>query len=571
MKENSLSLELAVEIAELGIFKVDLIKDQAVYSQPIMEWFGLNQQHLSLPEIFTNIYPKDQSLVTDTIQKSIASDGRHDLVYRIKDPKTGGLKYLRSRGQVLYAEEKPVAISGIVQDVTNQVNSKKTLEEREKTFRNLIKQAPVALAVFRGTDFIADIVNDAYLSIIGKAREEFIGKPLFESLPEIRNILEPVAREVVRTGKPFHAREFELKLHRNGKDEVCWFNFIWEPYYDDGKIDGFIVVANEVSDQVIARKKIEESEERFRSLIAAAPVAIGLFMGRDLIIENPNQAFIDIVGKGDSVIGKPLREAMPELITEGQPFLQILDDVFTTGKMYQTFGTQVKIVRNGVLNYDYYDITYTPLFNAEGEVHAILDIAIDVTQQVHDHQMIEESEERYRTLIEEASVATSLYMGRDLQIRYANDIMLGYWSKDKSVLGKPLSEAVQELKGQPFLKYLDKVYTTGETYEGIEEPAELWIDGIPQISFFSFTYKALRDNEGKVYGIHHIALDVTGEVLVKRALKESKDRSQAAVEAIEGILWTNNARGEMAGEQPGWAAMTGQTYRGVWLGKSSAS
>ncbi|CAN5479455.1 hypothetical protein BH23BAC1_BH23BAC1_23640 [soil metagenome] len=40
-----------------------------------MEWFGLNQQHLSLPEIFTNIYPKDQSLVNDTIQKSIARKG----------------------------------------------------------------------------------------------------------------------------------------------------------------------------------------------------------------------------------------------------------------------------------------------------------------------------------------------------------------------------------------------------------------------------------------------------------------------------------------------------------------
>ena len=43
-------------------------------------------------------------------------------------------------------------------------------------------------------------------------------------------------------------------------------------------------------------------------------------------------------------------------------------------------------------------------------------------------------------------------------------------------------------------------------------------------------------------------------------LRESEQRFRAAVEAIEGILWTNNAAGEMAGEQPAWAALTGQTY-----------
>ncbi len=345
---------------------------------------------------------------------------------------------------------------------------------------------------------------------------------------------------------------FRIFLDRNGKDEVCWLNAIWEPYYDDeGKIDGFMVVANEVTDQVLSRKKIEESEARFRSLVTSAPVAIGLFVGRDLIIENPNQSFIDIVGKGDSIIGKPLREAMPELIIENQPYLEILDEVYTTGKMYQTFGSLVKIVQNGVLKHNYYDFTYSPLFDAEGKVYAILDIAIDVTKQVHDRKKIEESEERYRTLIEEASVATALYMGQDLQIQYANDILLDYWGKDKSVLGKPLAEALPELKGQPFLNYLDKVYTTGETYKGIEEPGVLIKDGNLKTSYFSYTYKALRNQEGQIYGIHHIALDVTSEVLAKKALKESKERFQAAVAAIDGILWTNNAKGEMDGEQPG--------------------
>ena len=46
----------------------------------------------------------------------------------------------------------------------------------------------------------------------------------------------------------------------------------------------------------------------------------------------------------------------------------------------------------------------------------------------------------------------------------------------------------------------------------------------------------------------------------KERLRESEQRFCAAIEAVEGILWTNNAAGEMAGEQPGWASLTGQTY-----------
>lgn len=56
-----------------------------------------------------------------------------------------------------------------------------------------------------------------------------------------------------------------------------------------------------------------------------------------------------------------------------------------------------------------------------------------------------------------------------------------------------------------------------------------------------------------------------------RALLSSEKRFRNAVDAVRGILWTNTAEGRMAGDQPGWAALTGQTqaqYQGY--GWSSA-
>jgi PAS domain S-box-containing protein len=46
---------------------------------------------------------------------------------------------------------------------------------------------------------------------------------------------------------------------------------------------------------------------------------------------------------------------------------------------------------------------------------------------------------------------------------------------------------------------------------------------------------------------------------VQRDLQASEARFRAAVQAVRGVLWTNDATGRMVGEQPGWSAMTGQT------------
>jgi PAS domain S-box-containing protein len=66
-------------------------------------------------------------------------------------------------------------------------------------------------------------------------------------------------------------------------------------------------------------------------------------------------------------------------------------------------------------------------------------------------------------------------------------------------------------------------------------------------------------------------LDVTGRREAEAGLRESEARFRAAVDAVQGVLWTNNAQGEMVGEQPGWAALTGQTreeYQGVGWAKA---
>ncbi len=54
--------------------------------------------------------------------------------------------------------------------------------------------------------------------------------------------------------------------------------------------------------------------------------------------------------------------------------------------------------------------------------------------------------------------------------------------------------------------------------------------------------------------------DVTARRLANENLARSEQRFKAAVGAIDGVLWTNSADGQMVGEQSGWASLSGQTF-----------
>ena len=64
---------------------------------------------------------------------------------------------------------------------------------------------------------------------------------------------------------------------------------------------------------------------------------------------------------------------------------------------------------------------------------------------------------------------------------------------------------------------------------------------------------------GKLVGVVLVFRDSTADRAAERALRISEQRFRAAVQAVQGVLWTNTAQGEMRGDQPGWAALTGQT------------
>jgi PAS domain S-box-containing protein len=135
-------------------------------------------------------------------------------------------------------------------------------ESQSKLLNNLFIQLPVAIAIFKGPRHVIEMANEAHLKIWGRTPEEVIGKPVAEALPEVEGHgFEELLTNTYRTGQPFYANELAVDLVREGKKEQVYFNFVYHPFRDlDGSVAGVIVIAHEITEQVVARKKVEENE-----------------------------------------------------------------------------------------------------------------------------------------------------------------------------------------------------------------------------------------------------------------------------------------------------------------------
>ena len=148
-------------------------------------------------------------------------------------------------------------------ETTEKVLAARRIKESEQNLRNIISQAPVAMCILKGESYIVEIANDRMFELWGKNAEELIHKPIFEGLPEAKEQgLEQMLFDVYHKGIPFKAYERPVQLPRKGKIQTTFLNFVYEPLRSgDGTISGIMAVAIDVTDQVIARQKIEESED----------------------------------------------------------------------------------------------------------------------------------------------------------------------------------------------------------------------------------------------------------------------------------------------------------------------
>ncbi|MBT1704123.1 PAS domain-containing sensor histidine kinase [Chryseosolibacter indicus] len=387
----------------------------------------------------------------------------------------------------------------------------------EKRFKNLFAEAPFSAALLSGDDFIIEMVNEESLKLWGKDND-IIGKPFLQAMPEmIDQLVFKKLQESYRSGETYEGKEHIAYLREGETVKKVYVNFTLKPIRDDdAKITSILAVGYDVTDQVTARQKLEASEARVRLIIDS--VGLGTFE-KDLLTDETTASprFNSIFGYTSTVPHEEYQNRIhPEDTTirdEAQREALVTGKLFYEARLLFPDHTTRWIKINGLFLYD-----------EEKKPIRLIGTALDITEEKLSLLKLQESEERFRTLITETpEVGAGLYIGRELRIQYVNDVMLKFWNKDQSIIGKTMGEVLPIPEGQPFLDQFAKVFDSGEAVIGKEEKAYLEVNGKTQPTYFNYTYKPLRNHSGDIYAIHHMAVDVTAQVENKLALIESEE------------------------------------------------
>jgi hypothetical protein len=183
-----------------------------------------------------------------------------------------------------------------------------------------------------------------------------------------------------------------------------------------------------------------------------------------------------------------------------------------------------------------------PVLDSNGNLHYIIHTVEDITNTVQlqeatllSNQKRQESENRFRSVVEQAFNLIFMLRGENMVLEEANDALFRIWNKDRSVIGKSLLEILPQTKEEGFFDLLQKVYFTGEAEHGMKVPATLLDDGKSRTLYFNFTYQPLRNSRGEVTHVMVIAHDVTEQVLSRKAMEETRAETERQKRLYEAV------------------------------------
>ncbi|CAM4314758.1 hypothetical protein SAMN06265348_110196 [Pedobacter westerhofensis] len=166
------------------------------------------------------------------------------------------------------------------------------LREAEERYRILFENIPGATAIYRGPEMEIVMANKAMIGFWAKD-SSVIGKTLTQAVPELDG--QPfitLLRDVFRTGETCSAKAAAAAIEVDGTLKTFYFDFTYRALRDlNGDIEGVIHSATDVTELVLAKQKISESEERLNFSLQSASIGTWNFdMEKDCLV-------LDTLGK----------------------------------------------------------------------------------------------------------------------------------------------------------------------------------------------------------------------------------------------------------------------------------
>ena len=190
------------------------------------------------------------------------------------------------------------------------------------------------------------------------------------------------------------------------------------------------------------------------------------------------------------------------------------------------------------------DDSAAPIRDEKGRMSGVVLVFRDVSEKKKLEREAAAERQKLHAVLELTPVAICILEGPGHVFSFVNPAYRAFAS-GRDLLGKPLLEALPELRGHGFDTRLDRVMATGEPYFGNELPSKTRHAGEMIVNF---VYTPMRDAAGKVSGVLVSVVDVTEQVRSRKRvevlvaqLQLSEERLRRVVDASGAGSWELDA------------------------------
>ena len=405
-------------------------------------------------------------------------------------------------------------------------------------FENILEKTPFGFALMNG-DYVVEFANDTWLEIAHKTREEVTGNNLFDLFPETADQLIPLCENIRKTGKPFHAPEFSIKLNRNGVMQDVYFNFIYHPVYNEnGDFQHYVTVAMEITEMVGIKTKIREDEERLRLATESSQTATwDLNLETNEIVHSSYLSTIFGYDSAEALTLQQLRSHICEIDLK-----EVVDKAFNealkTGsyqyeaKMKDRNGLEKWIFTNGKVFYD-----------DEGQPIRMLGVLQDVTERKKSENLLQQRHHQLNTALD----ATKLgrfdmnpvtlekynFSARFLEI-------FGYDPKTETIDSHIFDRHIHENFTKTRLQALQRARETGDLH--YQTKIVLRDGSVKWIELYGKLMQPIKGSEAYISGTIR---DITEHKNYERSISESEKKYRFLADAMPQIVWIAESDGKL--------------------------
>jgi PAS domain S-box-containing protein len=456
------------------------------------------------------IFPGDLDKLMGSIESSAAGMTAWQCEYRVQIPGRP------IRWMFGHSTPEKLAGGGIIwhgfnMDITDRRQAEEALRSSEEKYRLIFDNAPLGILHFNEKGIITSC-NDKFVEIIGSSQEVLVGLNMLD-LPD-KHIVGAV--KLALNGEPGY---YDGKYRSFTASKVTPVHALFAAIAPEkGKVIGGVGIIEDITVREKAEEALKESEEKYRSLFENANEAIFVAQDGKLVFFNPRTAIISGYTP-DELMSKPFIEFIHR--DDRETVIDRHMRRMRGEELLQEYNFRI-IHKDGCIRW----VELNAVFISWQDKQATLNFMNDITDRKLAEEALRESEERYRTILNEMEEG---YQEVDLAGRftYFNEAFLrifGY-SRDE-MMGTNFSRfaAEEAIAKNVYCAYND-MYNTGLPIKSYEWDI-IRKDGVRRT--IEFCASVLRDSQERPTGFRGIVRDITDRRRAGVALRESEERLNKA-------------------------------------------